>query len=44
MEVYKEGRERLKSIYQQKGGNEEFGRKVNQDVIGYLKLFWKEVR
>ena len=31
-------------IYQRKKSlNEQFGRKVNEDVNGNMKLFWKEV-
>ena len=41
LEVYKG---KVKScIYQSEEVNEQFGRKMNQDVNGNRKLFWKEV-
>ena len=45
MEVYKEEKRKVKRcIYQsKKEANEQFGRKVNQDVDGNIKSFWKEV-
>ena len=45
MEVYKgEKRKVKKCIYQsQKRVNEQFGRKVNSNVSGNRKLFWKKV-
>ena len=45
MEVYKEEKRKVKRcIYQNKKEvNEQFGRKMNQDVDGSKKLFWKEV-
>ena len=44
-EVYREKKRKVKRcIYQSKKKvNEQFGRKVNQDVNGNMKLFWKEV-
>ena len=45
MEVYnKEKREVKRCIYQSKKKmNEQFGRKMNQDVNGNRKLFWRRV-
>ena len=31
------------SLQRRKEGNEQFRRKINQDVYGNRKLFWKEV-
>ena len=43
MEVYREEKRKVKScIYQNKKVNEQFGRKMNEDVNGNGKLFWKE--
>ena len=44
-EVYKEEKRNVKRcIYQSKKDvNEQFGRKMNQEVDGNRKLFWKEV-
>ena len=44
METYKEEKKRLKGLYvrQKKEVNEQFGKKINQDVGGN-KLFWKEM-
>ena len=41
----KKRREMLKCVYirARKKVNEEFGRKMNEDVNGNSKLFWKEV-
>ena len=37
-------RGRLKGVYISKNKvNEQFGRKINEDVNGNRKLFWKEV-
>ena len=46
LEVYKKEKRNIKRcIYQRKKKvNEQFGRKMNQKVIGNRKLFWKEVR
>ena len=46
LEVYKEENRKVKRwIYQSKKDvQEKFGRKINQDVNGNWKLFWKEVR
>ena len=44
MEVYKKEKRKVKRcIYQSKGVRGQFGRKINQDVNGNRKLFWKEV-
>ena len=45
MEVYKEEKKKIKRcIYQSKKEvNEQFRRKMSQDVDGNRKLFWKEV-
>ena len=45
LEVYKEEKREVKrSIYQSKEEvQEQFGRKMNQDVNGNRKLFWKVV-
>ena len=45
MEAYKEEMRRVKMcIYQSKKEvNKQFGRKMNQDVNGNGKLFWKKV-
>ena len=45
MEVYKEENRKVKRcIYQgKKEVQEKFGRKMNQDVNGNWKLFWKEL-
>ena len=45
METYKKEKRKVKRcIYQSKEEvNEQFGRKMNQDVNGNRKLFWKEV-
>ena len=44
METYREEKRKIKRcIYQStKKVNEQFGRKVNEDVSGNRKLFWKE--
>ena len=44
LEVYKEEKKKFKRcIYQSKKEvHEQFGRKMNQDVNGNWKLFWKE--
>ena len=41
----KKRRERLKGVYirAKKKANEQFERKMNEDVNGNNKLFWKEV-
>ena len=46
MEIYKEEKRRVqRCIYQSKREvNEHFERKMNQDVNGYKKLFWKDLR
>ena len=37
-------RKRLKGVYKSKKEvNEEFGRKMNEEVNGNMNLFWKEV-
>ena len=36
-------RDRLKVVYIRVKNNEQLGRKMNQDVNGNRKLFWKEV-
>ena len=45
LEVYKEEKRNVKRrIYQSKEEvQEQFGRKMNQDVNGNRKLFWREV-
>ena len=45
MEVYKEEKRKVKRciIQSKKKVNEQFGRKMNEDVNGNMKLFWKEV-
>ena len=44
MEVYKEEKKVRRCIYQcKKEVQEQFGRKMNQDVNGNRKLLWKEV-
>ena len=43
MEAYKEERSKDVYIRAQKEVNEQFGRKINQDVSGNRRLFWKEV-
>ena len=45
MEAYREENGRVKRyiIQSKKKVNEEFGRKMNKDVNGNRKLFWKEV-
>ena len=45
MGAYREEKRKVKrSIYQSKKiANEQFGRKMNQNVNGNRKLFWKEV-
>ena len=45
LEVYKEEKRKVKKfIYQSKEEvQEQFGRKVNQDLNGNRELFWKEV-
>ena len=45
MEAYREERRKVKRcIIQSKDKiNEEFGKKMNEDVNGYGKSFWKEV-
>ena len=45
LEVYKEEKRKVKMfIYQSKNEfQEQFGRKIHQDVNGNRKLFWKEV-
>ena len=45
LEVYKEEKRKVKRcIYQSKEEvQEQFGRKMNQNVNGNRKLFWKEV-
>ena len=45
MKTYKkENRKVKRCIYESKNEvNEHFGRKMNQDVNGNRKLFWKEV-
>ena len=46
METYREEKRKIKRcIYQStKKVNKQFGRKVNEDVSGNRKLFWKEER
>ena len=45
IDMYREEKRKVKRcIYQSKKKvNEQFGRKMNQDVNGKRKLFWKEV-
>ena len=45
MEAYKEEKRKIKRcIYKsKKKGNEQFGRKMNGNVNGNRKLFWKEI-
>ena len=45
MEAYKEEKRKIKRcIYQgKKKVNEQFGKKMNEDVNENRKLFWKEV-
>ena len=45
MEAYREEKRKVKRyVYQSKNeANEQFGRKMNEDVNGNRKLFWKEV-
>ena len=45
LEAYKEEKRKVKRcIYQSKEEvQEQFGRKMNQDVNGNRKIFWKEV-
>ena len=44
MEVYREKRKVKRCIIQNKKKvNEEFGRKMNEDVNGNRKLIWKKV-
>ena len=45
MEAYREEKRKLKRciIQSKKKVNEQFGRKMNEDVNGNRKLFWKEV-
>ena len=45
MEAYREEKKKVKTcIYQSKKKvNKQFGRKMNEDVNGNRKLFWKEV-
>ena len=45
MEVYREEKRKVKRsmIQSKKKVNEQFGRKMNEDVNGNRKLFWKEV-
>ena len=45
LKVYKEEKRKVKiCIYQNKKEvQEQFGKKMNQDVNGNRKLFWKEV-
>ena len=45
METYKEEKRKVKRcIIQSKNKvNEQFGRRMNEDVNGNRKLFWKEV-
>ena len=46
MEVYREEKRKAKRcIYQSKEKlNEQFGRKMSEDVSGNKRLFWKEVK
>ena len=44
MEANREKRKVKRCIYQRKEKvNEQFGRKINEDMNGNQKLFWKEV-
>ena len=45
MEVYIEEKRKVKRCiyHSKKKVNEQYGRKVNEDVNGNIKLFWKEV-
>ena len=45
VEAYREEKRKVKKfIYQtKKKVNEQFGRKMNEDLNGNRKLFWKEV-
>ena len=44
LKVYKEEKRKVKRcIYHSKEDQEQFGRKMNQDLNGIRKLFWKEV-
>ena len=45
MEAYREKKRKVKRciIQRKKKVNEQFGRKMNEDVNGNRKLFWKEV-
>ena len=45
MEAYREEKGKVKwcIIQSKKKVNEQFGRKMNEDVNGNRKLFWKEV-
>ena len=44
MEAYREKRKVKRCIIQSKKKvNEQFGRKINEDMNGNRKLFWKEV-
>ena len=45
MEAYREEKRKIKRciIQSKKKVNEQFGRKMNEDVNGNRKLFWKEV-
>ena len=45
MEAYREEKRKIKRcIYESKNKlNEQFGRKMNEDVNANKKLFWKEV-
>ena len=45
MEAYREEKRTVKRciIHSKKKVNEQFGRKMNDDVNGNRKLFWKEV-
>ena len=45
MEVYREEKRKVKMciIQSKKNVNEQFGRKMNENVNGNRKLFWKEV-
>ena len=44
MEAYREEQRKVKSCMypSKKNVNEQFGRKMNEDVNGNRKLFWKE--
>ena len=42
--VWKRTKRKIERFYQSKKEvQEQFGRKMNQDVNGNIKLFWKEV-